>query len=163
MSQSRFSQTTASSQKMINIEMEAGDFQNHQFQRVKLPLDPEARYFHFRQMMWQYGRRLISDDDFSLSARPKKQVCIFGLSWCGVAVYLRMEYFKNAEKVFKRFLLTPASPIFFIMPFVAVYWYIKAQSKVYHQIYERTVGHLSDRELLELDQKLNPSKQLIYA
>ena len=41
-------------------------------------------------------------------------------------------------------------------------WYIRKQSQVYHEIYERTVGHLSDRELLELDMKFNPNKQVVY-
>lgn len=54
--------------------------------------------------------------------------------------------------------MTPLMPIFGLSPIVMTTWYIKNQSKVYHEIYERTVGHLSDRELLELDMKLNPSK-----
>lgn len=29
-------------------------------------------------------------------------------------------------------------------------------------IYKRTVGHMTDRELLELDIKLNPGKEILY-
>ena len=53
-------------------------------------------------------------------------------------------------------------PVFVISPFAMTGWYIRKQSQVYHEIYERSVGHLSDRELLELDMKLNPNKQVVY-
>lgn len=109
-------------------------------------------------MMWQYSRLLISEDDFYKASKPKKILCVFGIAWAGIAVFLRHKYLQNAEIIFKSFIMTPLMPIFGLSPIVMTTWYIKNQSKVYHEIYERTVGHLSDRELLELDMKLNPSK-----
>ena len=113
-------------------------------------------------MMWQYSRLLISEEDFYKASKPKKVLCIFGLTWTGIAVLLRLKYLQNAETVFKSFLITPMMPVFAITPLIMSVWYIKKQSQVYHDIYERTVGHLSDRELLELDMKLNPNKKVVY-
>ena len=35
------------------------------------------------------------------------------------------------------------------------------QKAIYQDIYKRTVGHLSDREMLELEVKINPGRRMI--
>ena len=113
-------------------------------------------------MMWNYSRMLISEEDFYRSSKPKKALCLFGLGWSGIAAILRLKYMANPETIMKGFLTTLWSPLFFVSPLVAVGYYIRWQSRIYHEIYERTVGHMSDREMLELDVKLNPNKRVVY-
>lgn len=158
----KFKQSSASSSRSHQLNMEDINFKNHQFNQVRLPFTQEQRYFQFRQMMWNYGRHVISEDDWKLSARPKKQILGFGLFWGAIAAALRYQYTANPEPLFKRFFLTPWAVLYFASPLVAAFWYQRSQSKIYHQIYERTVGHLSDVELLELDMKFNPNKKLVY-
>jgi len=63
---------------------------------------------------------------------------------------------------YKRFLLTPFSPIFGAIPVVSTIWWMRKQRRVYKEICEETIGHLSDRELLEFELKINPKKVLVY-
>ena len=53
-------------------------------------------------------------------------------------------------------------PLFFVFPVVLSVWYVRRQSQVYHEIFEKTCGNLSDLELLERDIMLNPAKAVIY-
>jgi hypothetical protein len=76
-------------------------------------------------MMWNYSRMLISEEDYYRSSKPKKFLCIFGLSWCGIAAGLRFKYMANPEIIMKGFLTTLWSPLFFVCPFVAIGYYIR--------------------------------------
>ena len=49
-----------------------------------------------------------------------------------------------------------------VVPFIAIYWFYRVHCRVMDDIYKRTVGHLTDRELIELDIKLNPGKEILY-
>ena len=105
---------------------------------------------------------IISKDDYHYIARPKKQLCVILLSWSGCAAAIKWQYQKNPEVLFKNFVLKPYSAIFVVTPFIAIGWFLKRQSTVYHECYERTVGHLTDLELLKLETDINPSRKLIY-
>jgi hypothetical protein len=51
---------------------------------------------------------------------------------------------------------------FGLLPLAAIAYFIRSQLKINEGIYERTCGHLSDLEMLELDIKWNPAKKLVY-
>ena len=103
----------------------------------------------------------MSPEDVKAADRPKKIGMLFGGPWLAAAIYLQNAFMNKTEWVFKMFLATPAFPVFVIAPIVVVAFYSHCQSKVYRQIYEKRAGHLTDRELLELEMRLNPGKALV--
>ena len=111
--------------------------------------------------MFLHQEQLLSPEDIAAADRPKKLGMLFGVPWLAAAIFLQQAYTQKAEWVYKRFLATPAFPLFVIAPFAAVFYYSHCQSKVYRRIYEKKAGHLSDRELLELEMRLNPGKAVV--
>ena len=113
-------------------------------------------------MVWNYSTLFISEEDYKRASFPKKCLLGFAVCYVGVAGVIKLQHAKNPEVFYKRILFTPLTPIMAIAPLFAIYQYVRVQNRVYQGIYERTVGHLSDREILELETKLNPRKALFY-
>ena len=113
-------------------------------------------------MVWWYGKQLVSEEDFKMQAKPKKYICYFGLVWVLIGGGLQYVYKKNPETIFKQFLLSYRSVIYFTLPLPAIYYSYRWQQNINADIYQRTVGHLTDIQLFELDVKYNPSRRVIY-
>lgn len=69
---------------------------------------------------------------------------MMGLVWGTVAFFLQMEFKRNPERFYQKFLLTPWSVIYGAIPIGIAIYYQKKQSKVYRDLYEKYVGKLSD-------------------
>ena len=114
-------------------------------------------------MMWTYSRLIISEEDYYKASKPKKILCAFGAVYTSACVSIWATKQANPEKYFKQILLSPfIIPAMAIAPIAAVYLFNVKQKAIYLDIYQNTVGHLSDREMLELECKINPNRRLIY-
>ena len=140
----KFRAANASSPQNQRIQNDSHAYQNNQFRLLKLPLSEHQRKDHFQQMVWWYGKQLISEEDFKLQAKPKKYICWFGLLWTVIGGALQYMYKKNPETVFKRFLLSYKSLIYFSLPLPMMFSAYRWQQRINTDIYERTVGDLTD-------------------
>eukprot|EP00347_Sterkiella_histriomuscorum_P020627 403337082 len=129
---------------------------------VKFPLDYESRYQLFRNLLWNFPLQLLNEEDYHSLGKPKF-LCgsVLGV-WVGLAFGL--SYYKqvNPEIFYKKFLFTPLSGCFAIVPFVLGYLYHQRQKKVYRGLYDKYVGNLTDIELLQFELKFNPRRKVIY-
>ena len=115
-------------------------------------------------MMFTYSRLLISDEDYYLSAWPKK--VLFGFFSCYSVASLGIFLIKqsNPEIFYRKILISPAIvAIMTLSPIIAVYGFTVKHAQISRDIYMRTVGHLTDREMLELECKINPNRRFLYA
>ena len=143
-----------------NIDIGEG---NMRFKNVSFPLKYDQRYHLFRQIAWNYNYLFIKEEDFKRVSQPKK-VCtvlagIWGLGFLG----LQQMYTSNPEVFYRRFLFTPAAPLFFEgFPVALGLSYFHFSKRAYTDLYNKYVGHYTDEELLALDAKFNPKKQIVY-
>ena len=114
-------------------------------------------------MMFAYSRCLISDEDYYRLSRPKKIMFAFMACYTSVGIGIWAVKQKNPEIYYKKLLISPfLLPLMSVILPTAVFLYFKKQREVTQDIYKRTVGHLSDKQMLELEIKINPHRKLIY-
>ncbi len=87
----------------------------------------------------------IKEDDFKRVSLPKKVcmgfACIWGLGFLG----LQQMYSSNPEVFFRKFLFTPAAPVYFVVfPSLLAYAYYRTSSKAYEDLYTKYVGDYTD-------------------
>ena len=96
-------------------------------------------------------------------SQPKKVCSVLAGFWGLAFLGLQQMYTSNPEGFYRRFLFTPASPIFFVgLPVALALSYYHFSHRAYTDLYNKYVGHYTDEELLALDAKFNPKKQIVY-
>ena len=113
-------------------------------------------------MVRNYSTAFISQEDYKKSSFPKKCLAGFMLGYAGFILHLRHIYKMNTEIFFKRYIASGAAPVIAVLPFLAIWQFYRVHCRVMQDIYQRTVGHMTDREMLELDIKFNPNKAMLY-
>ena len=114
-------------------------------------------------MVWDYKVALVSQEDFYAMSKPKSRLMGFFGFYSLTCLWMYMTKQINPELYFRKLIISPVLvPTLAISPFIAIYAYQKAQYKVNNEVMQRTIGHLSDRELLEFEIKLNPARKVIY-
>ena len=150
-------------EKEQQLDPNPAPFKGQQFRgKIKLPLTEEVRYWIFRKMVWNYSLVLISRDDYKLLGRPKKEAFGFACVWTALGAGLHQVWLAQPEKFYKKFLLTAWPVAFGVVPATVFGLLYRRQNRINHEVYERTVGHLTDRELIDLDMQYTPGKRLMY-
>lgn len=105
---------------------------------------------------------MIAMDDYHRLGKPKRNVFALACGWVGLGYYLKIQLKTNPQWFYQKFLITPWSAVFVVTPLALGFIFYKTQKSLYMELYEKYVGKLSDREMLELDGRLNPNKLIIY-
>ena len=136
---------------------------NMMFKETYFPLSYDQRYQLFRQIIWNYSLAFLKPEDYKRISLPKKIAgSVAGVWGCGL-IGLQYLYSTNPETFFRRFLFTPLSPIYFAaLPLCVTFLYLRSQSRIYKEMYDKYVGKLTDVELLELDGRFHKNKQIVY-
>ena len=88
-------------------------------------MSEEARFRHFKQMMWTYSRFLISEEDYYKASKLKKMFSGFCACWAAVGLSIWAVKQKNPETFYRKILLSPfVMPAMCIAPIIAGYAFV---------------------------------------
>ena len=115
-------------------------------------------------MLNLYKMFLVEPEDYYKTSQPKYKLFSFMAVYAGAVGFIWHTKQVNPEVYFKKMISSPIWMVpMAVAPFLAFYAYNKKTNELKHELYLKTVGHLTDREILELEIKINPKRLTLYS
>ena len=101
-------------------------------------------------MVWWSSASLIGVEGYKELSKPKKRTAAAFAIYSAPLFYVFLRHLRNPEYGYKNMLRPAAFVYCTVIPIALLYYGFSRSKQAKENIYKRTVGDMSDKELLEL-------------